>query len=40
LRFLYGPAVLKFDWGYGIGPAATGGSRGKFVLSVSMNLPL
>ena len=27
-------AVLKFDWAYGFGQAATGGSRGKFYLNV------
>jgi hypothetical protein len=27
-------AVLKFDWAYGFGPAATGGSRGKFYFNV------
>jgi Omp85 superfamily domain len=27
-------AVLKFDWAYGFGQAATGGSRGKFYVNV------
>ncbi len=27
-------AVLKFDWAYGFGPAATGGSRGKVYFNV------
>jgi len=27
-------AVLKFDWAYGFGQAATGGSRGKFYINV------
>lgn len=32
-------AVLKFDWAYGLGQAATGGSRSKFYFSVAMNTP-
>ncbi len=32
-------AVLKFDWAYGFGQAATGGSRGKFYFSVALNAP-
>ena len=32
-------AVLKFDWAYGFGQAATGGSRGKFYLSLVLNTP-
>jgi len=32
-------AVLKFDWAYGIGNAATGGSRGKFYFTVGLNVP-
>jgi Omp85 superfamily domain len=32
-------AVLKFDWAYGFGQAATGGSRGKFYFSVVLNTP-
>jgi hemolysin activation/secretion protein len=32
-------AVLKFDWAYGFGDAATGGSRGKFYFSAGLNLP-
>ncbi len=27
-------AVLRFDWAYGFGKAATGGSRGKFYFNV------
>jgi hypothetical protein len=29
-------AVLKFDWAYGFGQAATGGSRGKFYFNVAI----
>ena len=29
-------AVLKFDWAYGLGQAATGGSRGKFYFNVTL----
>jgi Omp85 superfamily domain len=29
-------AVLKLDWGYGFGQAATGGSRGKFYFNVTI----
>lgn len=32
-------AMLKFDWAYGFGRAATGGSRGKFYFSVAWNTP-
>lgn len=32
-------AVLKFDWAYGFGQAATGGSRGKFYFSIALNTP-
>lgn len=39
LRYVAGPAVLRIDWAYGLGPAATGGSRGKFYFSVTTNLP-
>jgi outer membrane translocation and assembly module TamA len=39
LRYVAGPAVLRLDWAYGLGPAATGGSRGKFYFSVTTNLP-
>jgi hypothetical protein len=28
--------VLKFDWAYGFGQAATGGSRGKFYFNVTL----
>ena len=30
-------AVLKFDWAYGFGDAASGGSRGKFYFSACLN---
>jgi hypothetical protein len=39
LRFIYNPIIFKIDYGYGFGPAATGGSRGKFHFSVGSNLP-
>jgi len=32
-------AVLKLDWAYGLGDAATGGSRGKFYFSIGLNVP-
>ncbi|MEX2261930.1 MAG: BamA/TamA family outer membrane protein [Bryobacteraceae bacterium] len=32
--------VLKLDWAYGFGPAATGGSRGKFYLSFESSVPV
>ncbi len=32
-------AVLKFDWAYGFGDAATGGSRGKFYFNIGLNVP-
>jgi hypothetical protein len=32
-------AVLKFDWAYGFGRAATGGSRGKFYFAMDWNAP-
>lgn len=32
-------AVLKFDWAYGLGQAATGGARGKFYFGVQLNIP-
>ena len=40
LRILYGPAVIRADWAYGLGQALTGGSRGKFNFSVTTNLPI
>ena len=40
LRFAMDRVVLKFDWAYGIGDAATGGSRGKFYFTLVSNLPL
>jgi cell division septation protein DedD len=40
LRFAMDRIVLKFDWAYGIGDAATGGSRGKFYFTLVSNLPL
>lgn len=39
LRYVAGPAVLRVDWAFGLGPAATGGSRAKFYFSVTTNLP-
>jgi hemolysin activation/secretion protein len=39
LRFIYNPIIFKFDYAYGLGTAATGGSRGKFYLSIGSNLP-
>ena len=32
-------AVVKFDWAYGFGDAATGGSRGKFYFNIGVNVP-
>jgi len=32
-------AVLKFDWAYGFGDAATVGSRGKFYFSIGLTVP-
>jgi len=40
LRFDMDRVVLKLDWAYGIGDAATGGSRGKFYFTLVSNLPL
>jgi cell division septation protein DedD len=40
LRFAMDRVVLKLDWAYGIGDAATGGSRGKFYFTLVSNLPL
>lgn len=39
VRFIYNPIILKLDYAYGFGTAATGGSRGKFYFSVGSNLP-
>ena len=32
-------AVLKLDWAYGFGDAATGGSRGKFYFNIGLTVP-
>jgi hypothetical protein len=32
-------AVLKLDWAYGFGQAATGGARGKFYFGIQLNIP-
>jgi outer membrane translocation and assembly module TamA len=40
LRVIYNVIILKVDYGYGVGKAATGGSRGKFYFSIGTNLPL
>ncbi len=37
LRLDFRLALLKFDWAYGFGEAATGGSRGKFYFSIALN---
>jgi hypothetical protein len=34
-----GLAVLKLDWAYGFGNAATSGSRGKFYFGITLNVP-
>ena len=39
LRLDMGLALLKFDWAYGFGDAATGGSRGKFYFNIGLNVP-
>lgn len=39
LRLNFNPVTLRLDFAYGIGSAATDGSRGKFYLSVKTNLP-
>jgi hypothetical protein len=39
-RIIYRPAIIKLDWAYGIGDAATSGrGRGRFYFSVGTNLP-
>ncbi len=39
-RIIYSPAIIKLDWAYGIGDAAsTGRGRGRFYFSVGTNLP-
>jgi hypothetical protein len=40
LRVIYNVVILKVDYAYGVGPAATSGSRGKFYFSIGSNLPL
>lgn len=37
LRLDFRVAVVRFDWAYGFGQAATGGSRGKFYFNVVLN---
>ena len=40
LRIIYQPAIIKLDWAYGIGNAATSGrGHGRFYFSVGTNLP-
>lgn len=39
LRFNYREAIMKFDWAYGIGEAATGRGRGRFYFSISREIP-
>lgn len=39
LRLDFRVAVVRFDWAYGFGEAATGGSRGKLYFNVVMNNP-
>jgi Omp85 superfamily domain len=38
-RVIYNLVVLKIDWAYGIGDAATGRSHGRFYFGVSFNRP-
>ena len=38
-RIIYNIIILKIDYAYGVGAAATGGSRGKFYFSIGTNLP-
>ena len=40
VRIIYRPAIIKLDWAYGLGNAATSGrGHGKFYLSIGTNLP-
>jgi Omp85 superfamily domain len=39
LRLIYNPIIFKFDYAYGFGEKATGGSRGKFHFGIVSNLP-
>jgi hypothetical protein len=39
LRVIYNIVILKVDYAYGVGPAASNGSRGKFYFSIGSNLP-
>jgi outer membrane protein assembly factor BamA len=38
-RIIYNLVVLKIDWAYGIGDAATGRSHGRFYFGVAFNRP-
>jgi hypothetical protein len=39
-RIIYRPAIIKLDWAYGLGDAATSGrGHGRFYFSVGTNLP-
>jgi hypothetical protein len=40
LRVIYDVIILKVDYAYGVGAAATGGSRGKFYFTIGSNLSL
>ncbi|HVQ36778.1 MAG TPA: BamA/TamA family outer membrane protein, partial [Pyrinomonadaceae bacterium] len=40
LRVIYNVIILKVDYAYGVGAAATGGGPGKFYFSIGTNLPL
>jgi hypothetical protein len=40
LRVIYNVIILKVDYAYGVGAAATGGSRGKFYFTIGSNLSL
>jgi hypothetical protein len=40
LRVIYNVIILKVDYAYGVGAAATSGGRGKFYFSIGTNLPL
>lgn len=39
LRVIYGVIILKLDYAYGVGAAATAGNHGKFYFSIGSNLP-